>query len=97
MGIQLPVALHSEDGRAMQGGSPSRAGAAGFGAPPGRYLEAMGLPVSLEQHGPVLAAGLVHLLHGPCLPLRPVELPLAHSRCKGALDPAQLQDLAEGP
>lgn len=36
---------------------------------PRRYLETMGLPVPFEQHGPVLAAGLVHLLHGPRLPL----------------------------
>lgn len=64
---------------------------------PSRYLEAMGLPLPFEQHGPVLAAGLVHLLHGPRLPLRPVELPLAHSCRKGAPDPAQLQDLSERP
>lgn len=95
MGVQLPVTLHLEDGGAMQGGTPSRAGTAGFRAPAGRYLETVGLPVSLKKHGSVLATGLVHLLHGPCLPLRPVELPLAHHRCEGALDPAQLQDLAE--
>lgn len=55
----------------------------------------MGLSMPFEQHGSVLAAGLVHLLHGPCLLLRPVELPLAHSRRKGAPDPGQLQDLSE--
>lgn len=69
MGVQLPVAPHSGDSRAMHGGSPSGAGAAGFRGPLGRYLEAMGLPVPLEQYSPVLAAGLVYLLHGPCLPL----------------------------
>lgn len=77
-----------------QAGSPSSECSRNLGSPR-RYLKAMGLPMSLEQHGPILACGLVHLLHRPCLPLRPVELPLTHSRCKRALDPSQLQHLEE--